>query len=206
LQSQALATQRIRLTFICFTDRNKFLATIYLVRHGKASSGFDSHLDPGLDELGRTQATAAADDLAPLGPLPIFSSPLAWAQQTAAPLAERWGVTPVIENRVAEIPSPTEDLSQRAEWLRGVMADCWSNLDPGLHRWRQAMIACVSSYAEDCVVFCHFVAINVLVGASTGADEMTTFRPDNGSVTTICTESGRLHLIELGREADTRVN
>ncbi len=182
------------------------MATIYLVRHGKAAAGFDSHLDPGLDELGRTQAAATADDLAPLGPLPIFSSPLARARQTAAPLAKRWGVRPVIENRVAEIPSPTEDLPERAEWLRGVMADCWSNLDPGLRHWRQAMIACVNSYAEDCVVFCHFVAINVIVGAATGTDELITFRPDNGSVTTIGTDGGRLRLIELGREADTRIN
>ncbi len=182
------------------------LATIHLVRHGKATAGFGGHLNPGLDELGRGQAIATAAALAPLGPLPIFSSPLARAQETAAPLVERWGVTPVIEPRVAEIPSPTEDLSKRAHWLRGVMTNCWSNLDPGLRDWRQAMIDCLSRYTEDCVVFSHFIAINVLVGAATGTDELITFQPDNGSVTRILVENGQLHVIELGREAGTQVN
>ena len=182
------------------------MPTIYVVRHAKAAAGFDAHLDPGLDEVGRSQAIATAELLAPLGPLPIFSSPLARARETAAPLAERWGVTPVIEPRVAEIPSPSEDLSVRAEWLRGVMADRWSNLDAALRVWRQAIIDCVGNYTEDCVVFCHFIAINVIVGTATGSDEMITFRPDNGSVTRILADSGSLRVIELGREADTRVN
>ena len=182
------------------------MATIYLVRHGKAAAGFDSHLDPGLDELGRSQARATAEALGPLGPLQIVSSPLARARETAAPLVERWGVTPVIESRVAEIPSPSEDLSERARWLRGIMTDRWSNLDPWLRDWRQAMIDYVSNCAEDCVVFCHFIAINVIVGAATGVDEMISFRPDNGSVTRILAEGGTLRVVELGPEADTRVN
>ncbi len=182
------------------------MATIYLVRHGKAAAGFDGHLDPGLAELGRSQAIATAEVLAPLGPLPIVSSPLARAQETAAPLVERWGITPVIEPRVAEIPSPSEDLSERAQWLRGVMGERWSNLDPSLQDWRQAMIDCVGNYTEDCVVFCHFIAINVIVGAAAGVDEMITFRPDNGSVTRILADNGTLRVLELGREADTRVN
>ena len=177
-----------------------------MVRHGKAAAGFDSHLDPGLDEVGRSQAIVTADALAPLGPMPIVSSPLARAQETAAPLAERWGVTPVIEPRVAEIPSPSDDLAERAAWLRGVMVDRWANLSAELHDWRQAMIDCVGAYRDDCVVFCHFIAINVVVGAATGAEEMITFRPDNGSVTTIRADGRQLEVIELGVEASTHVN
>ena len=179
---------------------------IHLVRHGKAAAGFDSHLDPGLDAVGQRQAVATAERLAPLGLRSIFSSPLARAQQTAAPLAARWGVTPVIEPRVAEIPSPSDDLTQRAQWLRGVLADRWTNLDPTLCDWRTAMIDCVNHYTQDGVVFCHFVAINVIVGAATGADEVITFAPDNGLVTTIQAENGSLQVIELGRAADTRIN
>ena len=92
---------------------------IYLVRHGKAAAGFGDHADPGLDDTGREQAAAAATALARLGPLPIFSSPLARAQETAAPLAQRWRVVPVIEPRAAEIPPPTIGL--RARWLSGAM-------------------------------------------------------------------------------------
>ncbi len=182
------------------------MATIYLVRHGKASAGFDSHLDPGLDETGRAQAQATADVLEPLGPLSIYSSPLARALETARTLAERWGVTPLVEPRVAEIPSPSNDPADRGRWLRGVMTQRWSVLSPELQEWRRAMIDCACSYPTDCVVFCHFVAINVIVGAATGVDKVISFRPGNGSVTKICVAERELSLIELGLEASTRVD
>lgn len=65
------------------------MATLFLVRHGRAAAGFDGHHDPGLDDLGRTQAISAAAHLAPLGPLAIYSSPLARARETAIPLSQR---------------------------------------------------------------------------------------------------------------------
>ena len=181
------------------------MATIYLVRHGKASAGFDTHLDPGLDETGRAQARTTADLLGPLGPLPIYSSPLARARETAIPLAARWSVTPLIEPRVAEIPSPSNDPGERGRWLRGVMTRNWAELSPELHGWRRAMIDCLCGYQEDSVVFCHFIAINVIVGAATGAGELISFRPDNGSVTRIRVDAGELSLTELGVQASTRV-
>lgn len=182
------------------------MAIVYMVRHGKAAASFDGHPDPGLDAVGREQAVATADALAPLGPLPIYSSPLARARETAAPLAELWDVTPEIESRVAEIPSPTDDLRERGRWLGGIMGERWSNLPEELHAWRRDMIDCVAGYTGDSVVFCHFIAINVVVGAATGAEAMICFRPDNGSVTRIGVEDGRLSLIELGAEGATRVN
>lgn len=63
------------------------MAKIYLVRHGQAASGWGLEEDPGLDDLGRSQARDAAQKLAPLGPLPILSSPKARARETASPLA-----------------------------------------------------------------------------------------------------------------------
>ena len=54
-------------------------------------------------------------------------------------------------------------------------------------------------------MFCHFVAINVAVGAARSDDRMVQFRPDNGSVTRIAVVDGRLRVIELGREASTLV-
>lgn len=181
---------------------------IHLVRHGKAAAGFGDHADPGLDATGRRQAEATANGLAPAGPLPIHSSPLARARETAAPLAERWHVTPIIEPRVAEIPSPTQDLAERSRWLSGVMRQAWPALEreAGLAQWRDAMLDWARGHEEDCVVFCHFIAINVMVGAATGADALISFAPDNGSVTTLRVEAGSLHLIELGREAGTHVN
>ena len=184
------------------------MPTILLVRHGQAAAGFGSHRDPGLDDVGRAQAEATAEELAARfeEPVPIYSSPLKRAQETAAPLARRWGSEVVIERRVAEIPSPTEDLRERARWLQGVMAGKWTDLPEELLRWRQEMIDCVLGFETDVVVFCHFIAINVVVGAATGAEELIVFRPDNGSVTDVQTNFRELVLITLGDEADTRLN
>ena len=68
------------------------------------------------------------------------------------------------------------------------------------------MIDCVLGFETDAVVFCHFIAINVVVGAATGAEELVVFRPDNGSVTDIGTNWNVLETIALGRQADTGVN
>ena len=182
------------------------MATIYLVRHGKAAAGFAGHHDPGLDELGRRQAEATARELEPLGPLAIYSSPLARARETAEVLARRWGSDVVIEPRVAEIPSPTPDLQARAAWLREAMAGRWSDLSGDLQAWRQALVDCVLEMSTDSVVFCHYIAINVVVGAAQGDDRLVVFTPDNASVTTVKNDGGQLAVVELGRTAITRVN
>ena len=112
----------------------------------------------------------------------------------------------ILEPRVAEIPSPTEDLRERSRWLQGVMAGKWTDWPPELLRWRQELIDCVSGFETDVVVFCHFIAINVVVGAATGADELIVFRPDNASITTVATDEGSPRLLDLGTQADTPIN
>ena len=184
------------------------MPTIYMVRHGRAAAGFGEHADPGLDDVGRDQAERAADTLAnAIGtPVPIYSSPLARARETAAPLAARWGVDVAIESRVAEIPSPTDHLRARARWLAGAMAGRWMDLPAEVLDWRRDIVGCLRDFDTDVVVFCHFIVINVVVGAATGAEALITFRPANGSVTRMSTDDGRLSVIELGAEADSRVN
>lgn len=181
------------------------MATIYLVRHGKAAAGWDGDLDPGLNEAGRRQAEATADVLEPLGPLPIYSSPMLRAQETAQALARRWDSDVVLEPRVSEIPSPSLDLEARAAWLRRAMAGTWSDLDADLRRWRRALLDCVLAIPEDSVVFCHYIAINVIVGAASGDDRLVVFAPDNASVTRVRTDGGRLTVVELGSTATTEV-
>ena len=182
------------------------MAKLYLVRHGKASAGWGMERDPGLDDLGRTQARAAAHRLAPLGPLPIVTSPLARTRETARPLAAIWGIKPQVERRVGEIRVPSGNHSNRIQWLQRIMGDKWSNLDPALKVWRQKVIEALCSHASDCVVFSHFIAINAAVGHATGDDLVVSFRPDNCSMTIMETRGNRLILIKRGTQADTRVN
>ncbi len=181
------------------------MSTLYLVRHGQAAAGFGAHLDPGLSAVGRRQAEATAERLAPRGPLSLYSSPLARARETAAPLALRWNRTPVIERRVSELPSPTRDLAERARWVREVMQECWSDLDAELQAWRDALLGCVAGFGADCVVFSHFIAINAVVGAAIGDARVVVFHPDHASVTTVSTRAGGLDVVALGREAETDV-
>jgi broad specificity phosphatase PhoE len=181
---------------------------LYLVRHGRAEAGFGESMDPGLDALGRSQADAVAEVLAPKGPLAILSSPLARARQTAAPLAARWHVAPVIEEAVAEIPSPKGmTLEERVAWLRKLMGGSWRDASPELDAWRARCVAALAAMPRDTVIFSHYVAINVAAGAALGDDRVVVFSPDNCSVTVIETDGAKLRLIEKGAEAPlTKVN
>ena len=182
------------------------MATIYMVRHGRAETNAPDPMDPGLDDLGRRQAVETAAALAPKGPLPILSSPFARARETAAALAGLWQAEVAIEPRVAEIPFPTTDLAQRRIWLRQAMAGRWSGLDDDLQNWRRDLVDCVAHLERDCVVFCHFIAINVAAGAAQGDDRLVVFQPDNASVTVFNNDDGELQLLDFGREAATKVN
>lgn len=183
------------------------MAKIYMVRHGKAEVGFGGAMNPGLDALGREQADMVAQKLKGIGPLPILSSPLARTQQTAAPLAKLWNKTPLIEEAVAEIPSPSISLEERVIWLRKLMEGSWRSVNPDLAGWREHCIATVTAIPQDTVVFSHYVAINVVMGAATKDDRVVAFSPDNCSVTVFETDGASLKLISKGDEAAlTKVN
>ncbi len=181
------------------------MARLYLVRHGKAAAGWDADPDPGLDDLGREQAERMAAALAPLGPLPLISSPLRRARATAAPLEQRWNTNARIEPRIAEIPSPVEDGTARMAWLSGVMQQPWATLDPALQAWRQKLLDALAGIQEDTVLATHFIAINVAFGHATGDDRVVCFQPENASVTVVETDGSSLRLIEAGTEGATRI-
>lgn len=182
------------------------MATIYLVRHGKAAASFTDDLDPGLDELGRQQAQSACASLANLTPLQLLSSPLLRAQETAAPLAENLQSSVTIENRVAEVPSPNLSLQERGAWLGAVMEGKWSEQSESLQSWRNHIGTCLLSIDTDTVIFTHFVAINAAVSLAEKSDKVLVFRPDNCSITIVETDGKTLQLIKRGEEAVTKVN
>jgi broad specificity phosphatase PhoE len=181
---------------------------LFLVRHGEAAAGYADHRDPGLSPHGAQQAALAAQRLAALNldAPQVLASPLARAQETAAPFAETLSLQPQLEARISEIPAPDEALQARAPWLREVMAGTVEGLPPAQQAWRDALIACLCEAAAPTVFFSHFVAINLAVGAATGSAAMVSFRPGNGSITHLQTDGNRLYLVTLGDEADSVVN
>lgn len=179
---------------------------IRLVRHGRAAAGWDDHVDPPLDELGRAQAAAVAAGLAPLGPLAIVTSPLRRCRETAVPLARAWGAEPSVSEAVAEIPSPPGvPIGERVEWLRAAMRGTWADLDPLFGTFRDGVVGGVRALPGDTVVFSHFVAINAVIGAAIGDDRLVIRSLDNCSVTVIDVTAGELTLVEGGHEADTLI-
>ena len=178
---------------------------LLLVRHGEAVAGWGDDPDPGLSDAGRAQAEAVAERLAPLGPLPIVASPLRRTRETAAPLAARWGVEPRIDPAVGEIRSTTDDLGERAAWLRSAMAGTWTELGGDYPAWRRSVVDALLALDRDTVVFTHFVAINAAVGAAVGDDRLVCFRPDNGSVTMLRASKDGLAVLAFGDQATTEV-
>ena len=178
------------------------MSRLYLVRHGRAAAGWDADPDPGLDDVGRAEAEAAADALAPLGPLPVIVSPLRRTLETARPFEARWGVTAEIEPRVGEIASPPGmSLEERGGWLRGAMAGTWAQLGPDYTAWRDDVVDFVRSLTVDTVVVSHFIAINAVVGRATGDDRVVCFVPRNCCRTIVETDGSSITVVDLGEEA-----
>jgi len=168
---------------------------IYLVRHAKTAEPWQTSLDAPLSETGHRQADAAARDLAGLGPLPLWSSPLQRARQTAAPLAALWNTDVHIEPRITEIPAPSSDPKIRGDWLMQTLTAKWSAMESELQEWRDKVLGALSEVTEDTVMVTHYVVVNAVVGAATGDDRVICFHPDNTDTTVIDRIGDRFNVV-----------
>jgi broad specificity phosphatase PhoE len=186
---------------------------LYLIRHGRPAAGWGEEADPGLDATGQQQAEAAARTLAQtLNPTPIYTSPLRRCRETARPLERLWQRPAEVFEPAAELPSPPLDLRARQQWLQQAMRGTWRELNdlapagsPDYLAWRQTLLDSLARLPRDSVVFSHFIAINVAVGAAHSREDVVCFRPDHASITCVEAGNGSLRLVELGRQADTTV-
>lgn len=173
---------------------------IVLVRHGRPDGAWGNDPDPGLDSRGHDQAAAVAAVLAPLGPLPVIVSPLRRTRETAAPLLERWGIEPRIEPGVGELAAPPDVQPDHATWLHtlmtGVGADHPAVMDP----LRARVLGAIRAIRTDAIVFTHFLAINVVVGAATDDDRVVCFAPAHCSRTVVEIDGDTLRIVELGAQ------
>ena len=178
-----------------------------MVRHGRASAGWDTALDPELDELGQAQAREVADQLQSLQLGNIITSPLLRCQQTAEPLGLKWNVAPRVFTEVSEIPSPNGvAMSDRIVWLRQAMQGTWSDLGSDYVAYRDCITDFVRGIQKDTVIFSHFIAINAVIGGVLGDDRLVIRSLDNCSVTIFERDTtGNLSLMQGGHEADTLI-
>jgi broad specificity phosphatase PhoE len=97
--------------------------TVHLLRHGEVYNPekilYGRLPDFHLSDLGQQMAVLAADALESRDIAEVWSSPLDRAQETAAPLAGRLGLTPVIDDRIIEADNVFE--GQRVSVGDGVL-------------------------------------------------------------------------------------
>lgn len=183
---------------------------IALVRHGRASAGWDTAVDPGLDELGCAQADDAAKKLDQIfvgEQVEIITSPLVRCQQTAAEFAKLRNAPVRVCAEVAEIPSPVGvEMSGRVDWLRVAMQGSWADLGSEYVAFRDAVVKFVQSLETSTVIFSHFIAINSVIGALTDDDRLVIRSLDNCSITLLDRDAaGNLRIAQTGHEADTLI-
>ena len=106
--------------------------SVHLLRHGEVYNPEKILYGrlPGyhLSDLGREMADLAAAALAPRDVVEVWSSPLERAQETAAPISEALGLTPVIDDRIIEAENVFE--GQRVSVGDGVLRQprAWRHL------------------------------------------------------------------------------
>ena len=192
------------------------MVNIYLIRHGKASSGWDT-TDPYLDLTGKEQSDKIAFKLSQIAkePFEIFSSPLIRCIETAEPFSKINNKKIKIDNRVIEIPSPIKNLKKRVVWLKRVLPLTWSELisDEDSKKskidyflWRENILKFFLSLKKDTFIFTHYLVINSIVSHLKKSDKVVFFNPDNTSLTHLSLSDKKLKIISLGDEAITLIN
>ena len=192
------------------------MINIYLIRHGKASSGWDNS-DPHLDLIGKKQSEEITLKLLQIAkePFDIFSSPLIRCVETAKPFSKIKNKKIKIEDRIIEIPSPIKNLKKRVIWLKRVLPLKWddlihdedsrkSKIDYSL--WRENILEFFLSLNRDTFIFTHYLVINSIVSHLRKSDKVVFFNPDNTSLTHLSLSDKKLKIISLGDEASTLIN
>lgn len=181
--------------------------TIFLVRHGRAAASVEDR-DPGLDDIGRAQAAAAAEALRGKPARRLVVSPLRRTRETAAPIAVALGLQPEVRDEVAEVFDPTMPVDERRAMIGPFMAGRWSEQSEVLRAWRRRVIDALlelglaaEAARHHVVVVSHYIAIGVAIGEATGDDRVVPVPIANGSITSVAAGHGGLRLVEAGSVA-----
>lgn len=190
-------------------------AELFLIRHGDAIPDEDEIIPSGvydnlpLSRIGREQAQALATRLGAMPFDAIYSSPLERCQETAAPLAQRLGLTPIIVADLHEVsigkirPLPTDDknLAAISQALRerlidivriGAATGSWDSIEgsESSKAFRQRTVNALDEIAnkhigQRILVFGHGGIINAYVAEVLGLDKEFFFPCGNTSITIV---------------------
>lgn len=187
-----------------------------LVRHGeslpaRADVSFpvkDGHSDPPLDPVGHRQAELVADRLVASGErfAAIYVSPLQRTSQTAAPLADRLGMPPVIVDDLREVH--LGDWEAEGSYRKHVAEghplarqmgieqryDVLPGAEPGdvfADRVRGAFDQLAKAHPDEViVVVCHGGVIGQILSMATGSRGLAFAGSDNASISHLVVSPG----------------
>ena len=198
-----------------FLLQRKNAAELFIVRHGDALPGAEEIIPGGayddlpLSNLGREQAQWLAERLAPLGFDAMYSSPLRRCRETAAPLAERQGLTPIIVDDIREIvlglirplPNDNQDLEALSRALQERQRDIvrlagetghWDAIEGSepSKAFRQRVVHALDEIAnrhigQRVIVFAHGGVINAYAAEVLGLERDFFFPAANTSITVV---------------------
>lgn len=174
--------------------------------------------DPPLADTGVRQAEALAAWLAPEGVDALYTSPLARARETAAPIAAATGLEVVVEDGVSEYDKdseayvPIEELKAEGDprWTEMLAGGYFSEegIDPvefqaGVVEAMDRIIAAHPS--KTAVVVCHGGVMNAYVGHVLGLDQYMVFQPAYTGITRVRASSrGHRSLVTLNEHGHLR--
>jgi probable phosphoglycerate mutase len=179
---------------------------VYLVRHGESAPLREGepqplvggHGDPPLDPVGHDQALLIAGRMARLPLRAIYVSSLQRTSQTAAPLAEKTGLVPVVEPDLREVflgqweggLYRVRAAENHPDWQRVQQEQTWDVI-PGAEksvdlaaRVGGAVSRIAARHPDQRVaVFAHGGVIGMLAAIATGGRMFAFSGSDNGSIT-----------------------
>ena len=187
---------------------------ILLVRHGESAPMqegvpvpmMNGHGDPPLDPVGEQQAQAVAARLLEEDLSAIYVTTLQRTAQTAAPLATRLGITPVVEPDLREVflgEWEGETFRKYAAERHPIAVQAFKeqrwDVIPGAEppdafaaRIRGAVTRISERHRDRCVaVFTHGGVIGQLISAATGSVPFAFLGSDNGSISHLVIDGDR---------------
>ena len=161
------------------------MVRLVFVRHGKSIHGFDRALDSPLSETGRTQAAEGARRIAAAFPaMPVLTSPLARAVESARALAGLWSSPLAVHSQLTEIPVPgapgIDNPTGRRSTLEALMAARYPDLPADVQEWRRHLLDFIAGVRQDSVLYTHYLTINAVVGAMRSDDRVVVCDPAHG--------------------------
>jgi 2,3-bisphosphoglycerate-dependent phosphoglycerate mutase len=171
---------------------------LLIIRHGLPVRIDDAGgpADPELSDAGHDQARRLADWLRHEHIDAIYSSPMRRAVQTAAPLAEAFGLEPVIDDELAEFDRDYEQL------MKG---DYEMEVDP--YTFREVVTVAVERVIEQhrggaVAIVCHGGVINAYASHILGIDFPLFFQPTYTSINRfLCSSAGHRSVATLNESA-----